>query len=138
MTPRAIFTIKQFSMRNTMLLNALYNLDIGIRKQDMGPKEECRFAEPTTGSLYFADVLTLHMYQKHANEIVAAIKGPDGVVLRHLVTKGVPVSPDSVKTGLMRMRKELMQELLARQTRRKETARSYSRKGKKTLHRVKK
>jgi hypothetical protein len=122
----AIFTLEQFGRGNSMLLNALYNLDIEIRKQNAGPAEERRFAEPSTGSFYFADVLTLEMYQSHADAVVAAING--GSVLKHLVSRGIAVSTDSVKTGLMKMRKELLQDLRKRQAKRKEVASGYIRK----------
>lgn len=126
MPQHTIFTLKQFGRRNSVLLNALYNLDIDIRRENARPDKESRFAEPSTGSLYFADVLSLQMYENHASDIVAAINA--GSLLGHLIARGAPASTDNVKAGLVRMRKELMQDLHTRQTKRKEAASAYIRK----------
>ena len=97
-----IFQREKFGISNTLILNALYNLDIKLNQQGAQPQELHRF------TMSFADFLTLHAYHHNADAILREINENDNVNLRHLVKNGDFTTAEGVKNGLLKLRKDLM------------------------------
>ena len=103
-----IFQREKFGIGNTLILNALYNLDIKLNQQGAQPQELHRFTTPNSGSMSFADFLTLHAYHHNSEAILKEINENDNVNLRHLVKNGDFTTAEGVKNGLLKLRKDLM------------------------------
>jgi hypothetical protein len=103
-----IFQREKFGIGNTLVLNALHNLSIKLREQRINSEELHPFATPTSGSMYYADFLTLHMYNSNTGAILNEITVTNNVTLRHLIKNG-DCSVDGIKAGLLKLRKDLIQ-----------------------------